>query len=62
MDCFAGLIDLGYVYEMLDKPKIALTYLTRSLESMENSKGKVLFSDLIREGKIVKLIMEVQTY
>ncbi|XP_062516834.1 uncharacterized protein LOC134192152 isoform X2 [Corticium candelabrum] len=45
------LIDLGYVYEMLDKPKIALTYLTRSLESMENSKGKVLFSDLIREAR-----------
>ena len=54
MNCFAGLLDLGYVYEKLAKPEIALTYSTRSLESMENSKENDSFSDLIRNGKMVK--------
>ena len=45
---------MGSVYGMLAQPEIALTYLTRSLESMEKSKEKNSFSDLIREGKLVK--------
>ncbi|XP_062516701.1 uncharacterized protein LOC134192043 isoform X2 [Corticium candelabrum] len=44
------LIDLGYVYRIA-KPEIALTYLTRSLESMENSIEKDSFSGLIREAR-----------
>ena len=44
---------MGYVYRIA-KPEIALTYLTRSLESMENSIEKDSFSGLIREGKLVK--------
>ncbi|XP_062516737.1 uncharacterized protein LOC134192073 [Corticium candelabrum] len=45
------LLDLGYVYEKLAKPEIALTYSTRSLESMENSKENDSFSDLIRNAR-----------
>ncbi|XP_062517240.1 uncharacterized protein LOC134192520 [Corticium candelabrum] len=45
------LLDLGSVYGMLAQPEIALTYLTRSLESMEKSKEKNSFSDLIREAR-----------